>query len=220
MHLLKTNCVFIVSRHFLGMALSNFTLTVSEYCSLEQLPAAFGWHMIGKAVFVTLFGPLIGNSFLNRSDWYFSIHWQPIYLPNWMHNYRFNSWCNAKLSNLYSCSNSVHIFVLFRLVNWISDWFHSCSPRWWHWTENIRNRNSDHKFSGYNARQHKIGHYIIRLDIIFMLSMNIYDEVGFNIWKILKFVGVLHLGYNWISIRMRCTKWTMQSAAHDFVCFR
>lgn len=45
---------------FRGMALSNFTLTVSEYCSLEQLPAAFGWHMIGKAVFVTLFGPLIG----------------------------------------------------------------------------------------------------------------------------------------------------------------
>lgn len=42
------------------MALSNFTLTVSEYCSLEQLPAAFGWHMIGKAVFVTAFGPLIG----------------------------------------------------------------------------------------------------------------------------------------------------------------
>lgn len=45
---------------FRGMALSNFTLTVSEYCSLEQLPAAFGWHMIGKGLFVTLFGPLIG----------------------------------------------------------------------------------------------------------------------------------------------------------------
>lgn len=46
----------------IGMALSNFTLTVSEHCSLEQLPAAFGWHMIGKAVFVTAFGPLIGKS--------------------------------------------------------------------------------------------------------------------------------------------------------------
>ncbi|XP_031622838.1 uncharacterized protein LOC116340468 [Contarinia nasturtii] len=45
---------------FRGMALSNFTLCVSEYCSLEQLPAAFGWHMIGKGLFVTAFGPLIG----------------------------------------------------------------------------------------------------------------------------------------------------------------
>lgn len=43
------------------MALSNFTLCVSEYCSLEQLPAAFGWHMIGKGLFVTVFGPLIGK---------------------------------------------------------------------------------------------------------------------------------------------------------------
>lgn len=50
---------------FRGMALSNFTLTVSEYCSLEQLPAAFGWHMIGKGLFVTCFGPLIGNKLTN-----------------------------------------------------------------------------------------------------------------------------------------------------------
>lgn len=47
---------------FRGMALSNFTLTVSEYCSLEQLPAAFGWHMVGKGVFVVALGPLIGKS--------------------------------------------------------------------------------------------------------------------------------------------------------------
>lgn len=47
---------------FRGAALSNFTLTVSEYCSLEKLPAAFGWHMVGKAVFVTALGPLIGKS--------------------------------------------------------------------------------------------------------------------------------------------------------------
>lgn len=46
---------------FRGAALSNFTLTVSEYCSLEKLPAAFGWHMIGKAIFVVMFGPLIGT---------------------------------------------------------------------------------------------------------------------------------------------------------------
>lgn len=45
---------------FRGAALSNFTLTVSEYCTLEKLPAAFGWHMIGKAIFVVALGPLIG----------------------------------------------------------------------------------------------------------------------------------------------------------------
>ncbi|EDV99911.1 uncharacterized protein LOC6565462 [Drosophila grimshawi] len=45
---------------FRGSALSNFTLTVSEYCSLEKLPSAFGWHLVGKAVFVISFGPLIG----------------------------------------------------------------------------------------------------------------------------------------------------------------
>ncbi|XP_037937310.1 uncharacterized protein LOC119671945 [Teleopsis dalmanni] len=45
---------------FRGSALSNFTLTVSEYCSLEKLPSAFGWHLVGKAIFVICFGPLIG----------------------------------------------------------------------------------------------------------------------------------------------------------------
>lgn len=46
---------------FRGSALSNFTLTVSEYCSLEKLPSAFGWHLVGKAVFVICFGPVIGK---------------------------------------------------------------------------------------------------------------------------------------------------------------
>lgn len=50
-----------ISGFFRGSALANFTLTVSEYCSLEKLPAAFGWHMIGKAIFVIAFGPLIGT---------------------------------------------------------------------------------------------------------------------------------------------------------------
>lgn len=49
-----------ISGFFRGSALANFTLTVSEYCSLEKLPAAFGWHMIGRAVFVVALGPLIG----------------------------------------------------------------------------------------------------------------------------------------------------------------
>lgn len=49
-----------IAGFFRGIALSNFTLTVSEYSSLEKLPAAFGWHMVGKAIFVIIFGPLIG----------------------------------------------------------------------------------------------------------------------------------------------------------------
>uniref|UniRef100_A0AAG5DNP6 Major facilitator superfamily (MFS) profile domain-containing protein n=1 Tax=Anopheles atroparvus TaxID=41427 RepID=A0AAG5DNP6_ANOAO len=49
-----------VTGFFRGVALANFTLCVSEYSSLEKLPAAFGWHMVGKAVFVIAFGPLIG----------------------------------------------------------------------------------------------------------------------------------------------------------------
>lgn len=53
-----------ISGFFRGAALANFTLSVSESCSLERLPAAFGWHLIGKAVFVVALGPLIGKNFL------------------------------------------------------------------------------------------------------------------------------------------------------------
>ncbi|KXJ73761.1 hypothetical protein RP20_CCG014793 [Aedes albopictus] len=49
-----------ITGFFRGVALANFTLCVSEYSSLEKLPAAFGWHMVGKGVFVIAFGPLIG----------------------------------------------------------------------------------------------------------------------------------------------------------------
>jgi len=52
--------VISISGFFRGISLSNFTLTVSEAVPLERLPAAFGWHMIGKALFVIAFGPLIG----------------------------------------------------------------------------------------------------------------------------------------------------------------
>lgn len=45
---------------FRGMCLSNFTLTISEYCPLEKLPAAFGLHMVSKGVFVVIIGPIIG----------------------------------------------------------------------------------------------------------------------------------------------------------------
>lgn len=53
--------VLSTSGFFRGIALSNFTLTVSESVPLERLAAAFGWHMIGKACFVIAFGPLIGK---------------------------------------------------------------------------------------------------------------------------------------------------------------
>ena len=62
-----------IAGFFRGVALSNFTLCVSEYCTLEQLPGAFGWHMIGKAVFVILFGPLIG-AIRDYTSYALSIH--------------------------------------------------------------------------------------------------------------------------------------------------
>lgn len=58
---------------FRGSALSNFTLTVSEYCSLEKLPSAFGWHLVGKAVFVICFGPLIGKLMVTNISAKYSI---------------------------------------------------------------------------------------------------------------------------------------------------
>ncbi|KAJ8973569.1 hypothetical protein NQ317_018458 [Molorchus minor] len=44
-----------------GAALINFTITISEYSSLEKLPAAFGLHMVGKGLFVVVFGPILGQ---------------------------------------------------------------------------------------------------------------------------------------------------------------
>ncbi|KAK4887866.1 hypothetical protein RN001_004137 [Aquatica leii] len=43
-----------------GAALINFTITISEYSSLEKLPAAFGLHMVGKGLFVVALGPILG----------------------------------------------------------------------------------------------------------------------------------------------------------------
>lgn len=45
---------------FRGVCLSNFTLTISEFCPLEKLPAAFGLHMVAKGIFVVIIGPIIG----------------------------------------------------------------------------------------------------------------------------------------------------------------
>ncbi|XP_063224544.1 monocarboxylate transporter 14 [Bacillus rossius redtenbacheri] len=43
-----------------GATLINFTLTISEHCSLEKLPAAFGLHMVAKGIFILTLGPVIG----------------------------------------------------------------------------------------------------------------------------------------------------------------
>lgn len=45
---------------FRGSALINFTITISEYSTLEKLPAAFGLHMVGKGLFVVALGPMLG----------------------------------------------------------------------------------------------------------------------------------------------------------------
>ncbi|XP_069674656.1 monocarboxylate transporter 14 isoform X2 [Periplaneta americana] len=50
----------VVNGFFRGATLINFTLTISEHCSLEKLPAAFGLHMVGKGIFIVAFGPVIG----------------------------------------------------------------------------------------------------------------------------------------------------------------
>ncbi|KAJ3657860.1 hypothetical protein Zmor_009636 [Zophobas morio] len=50
----------VICGFFRGAALINFTITISEYSSLEKLPAAFGLHMVGKGLFVVAIGPLLG----------------------------------------------------------------------------------------------------------------------------------------------------------------
>lgn len=46
-----------------GAALINFAITISEYATLEKLPAAFGLHNVGKGLFVVTLGPLLGQYF-------------------------------------------------------------------------------------------------------------------------------------------------------------
>ncbi|XP_015834478.1 uncharacterized protein LOC658985 isoform X1 [Tribolium castaneum] len=50
----------VICGFFRGAALINFTITISEYSSLEKLPAAFGLHMVGKGLFVVAIGPILG----------------------------------------------------------------------------------------------------------------------------------------------------------------
>lgn len=43
-----------------GATLVNMNLTISENCSLEKLPAAFGIFMVTKGIFIAAVGPLVG----------------------------------------------------------------------------------------------------------------------------------------------------------------
>lgn len=148
------------------MALSNFTLTVSEYCSLEQLPAAFGWHMIGKAVFVTCFGPLIGMFIQQQTA---NFNWTVSFLQNWnIYSYeiksivffiRFNSGPNWQLPDLHSRANILHIPMLFGMDHWIRHWLHSIAQKWWRqWSKNHwhNNPNRYDQFNRNNTRKHEI----------------------------------------------------------------
>jgi len=51
----------VINGFFRGAAFINFTLTISEYCSLDKLPAAFGLHMVAKGLFIVALGPPLGK---------------------------------------------------------------------------------------------------------------------------------------------------------------
>jgi len=51
----------VINGFFRGATLINFTLTISEHCSLDKLPAAFGLHMVAKGLFIAALGPVIGK---------------------------------------------------------------------------------------------------------------------------------------------------------------
>ncbi|CAH1127274.1 unnamed protein product [Ceutorhynchus assimilis] len=50
-----------IAGFFRGAALINFAITISEYATLEKLPAAFGLHNVGKGLFVVTLGPVLGK---------------------------------------------------------------------------------------------------------------------------------------------------------------
>jgi hypothetical protein len=60
----------VISGFFRGATLINFALTISEHCSLEKLPAAFGLHMVAKGLFIAALGPVGGEN--EASKKYFS----------------------------------------------------------------------------------------------------------------------------------------------------
>jgi hypothetical protein len=63
----------VLNGFFRGATLINFTLTISEHCSLEKLPAAFGLHMVAKGLFIVALGPVIGKS-KSENECFTSVH--------------------------------------------------------------------------------------------------------------------------------------------------
>lgn len=52
---------FVIIGFLRGATLVNLNLSVSECCSLNKLPSAFGIFMVSKGLFVVLMSPLIGT---------------------------------------------------------------------------------------------------------------------------------------------------------------
>ncbi|XP_076648267.1 monocarboxylate transporter 12 [Halictus rubicundus] len=51
---------FVIIGFLRGATLVNLNLSVSECCSLQKLPSAFGMFMVAKGIFVIMMSPLIG----------------------------------------------------------------------------------------------------------------------------------------------------------------
>ncbi|KAL1509087.1 hypothetical protein ABEB36_003883 [Hypothenemus hampei] len=71
--------VWLVIAGFIrGAALINFAITISEYATLEKLPAAFGLHNVGKGLFVVTLGPVLGKIRDATQSYPFCLHSQTV----------------------------------------------------------------------------------------------------------------------------------------------
>lgn len=89
-----------------GAALINFTITISEYSSLEKLPAAFGLHMVGKGLFVVAIGPVLGKITFQDDKYILMIFFL---------NFRCDSRYYEELSGLFAFADFPNNAVLFGL---------------------------------------------------------------------------------------------------------
>ncbi|XP_066994367.1 monocarboxylate transporter 9 [Anabrus simplex] len=70
----------VINGFFRGATLINFNLTISEYCTLEKLPAGFGLHMVGKGIFIIALGPVIGVIRDKTESYPICIHFQTLFI--------------------------------------------------------------------------------------------------------------------------------------------
>ncbi|XP_076252834.1 monocarboxylate transporter 9 isoform X2 [Rhynchophorus ferrugineus] len=63
-----------------GAALINFAITISEYATLEKLPAAFGLHNVGKGLFVVTCGPILGKIRDTTQSYPLCLHSQTLFI--------------------------------------------------------------------------------------------------------------------------------------------